>query len=114
MALSFCPRCSSRVEDKGGYCLLGHPLRPEESPLADIRREVDDAFHDSFPGGLEPPLAPVGAAWEINSEPSPSRSPRYLPPDDPISAFAPAPRMDWGPAHTPLRRLLQRAPRSED
>ncbi|MDQ3661025.1 MAG: hypothetical protein M3454_08240 [Actinomycetota bacterium] len=130
MASSFCPTCSSTVEDKDGYCLLGHPLRkaPEESLLADIRREVDDAFEDSSLG-----LEPVGAK-ETVSDPDTSnlapsttpevvtatkfpqlgpRSPRYLPPEDPISAFAPPPRMDWGPAHTPLRRLLGRAPRSE-
>ena len=121
------------VEDKDGYCLLGHPLsrNPGDSSMADIRREVEDAFENSFPG-LEPSLEPVGAA-EV-SEPTSSnfappttsevatarefpqstRPPRYLPPEDPISAFAPPPRMDWGPAHTPLRRLLQRAPRSED
>jgi hypothetical protein len=113
---SFCPRCSSTVENKDGYCLLGHPLRTAsgvagESPLADLRREVNDAFEDGSPG-LERALTPAVAA-EI-SEPQPGRPSRYLSPDDPISAFAPAPRMDWGPAHTPLRRLLQRAPRSED
>lgn len=113
---SFCPRCSSTVENKDGYCLLGHPLpkasgAADESPLADLRREVDDAFEDSFLG-LEPSLAPAGTAEA--SEPRPSPPSRYLSPDDPISAFAPPPRMDWGPAHTPLRRLLQRAPRSSE
>lgn len=118
MVSSFCPRCSSTVEDKDGYCLLGHPLlasfeaAPEESPLANLRREVDDAFEDGFLG-LEPSLEPVGAASGAKQEP-PSRPSRYLSPDDPISAFAPPPRMDWGPAHTPLQRLLRRAPRPQD
>ena len=118
MSSFFCPRCSSTVENKDGYCLLGHPLFTssgvaEASPLADLRREVDDAFEDSFLG-LELSLEPVGATSTTESEPPPSRPSRYLPPEDPISAFAPPPRMDWGPAHTRLGRLLRRAPRPQD
>ena len=115
MASLFCSRCSSTVEDKDGYCLLGHPLpaTAEESPMADIRREVDDAFGGQFQG-LKPILAPVAANNASPPEPSPGRPSLYPSPDDPITAFAPPPRMDWGPAQTRLRRLLQRAPRSED
>jgi hypothetical protein len=115
MDSAFCPRCGSTVEDKDGYCLLGHPLPQvnDLSDLAGIRREVDEAFEESW-AGFEPVLESVGAARGGPPPPPPERTSRYLPPEDPIAAFAPAPRMDWGPPQAPLRRLFKKGPRGEE
>ena len=41
-----CTRCDAEVEDTGGYCLLGHPLRlnMETSSMDDLKAEVEAAF----------------------------------------------------------------------
>lgn len=109
----FCPQCRSEVEDAGGFCLLGHSLRavaPTDS-LAALRAEVDKAFEDArvsvsstladLPVPPPPPPA-TGTAVATHAPPPPLR-PRFAieePPagtTDPITDFAPAPRMDWGP-----------------
>jgi hypothetical protein len=121
MALRFCPRCASEVEDVGGFCLLGHALRlePPIPSVARIRDEVTRAFDEARSGPVEVLQhadTPSPAEW---SEPSPTSpgDPMDPPPKpaeqasvwevlsrgaetdiaDPIAAFAPPPRMDWGP-----------------
>ena len=44
-----CSRCQTEVEDRGGYCLLGHPLKLSMpvTPLAELRAEVDRAFEET-------------------------------------------------------------------
>ena len=103
MVLRFCERCAAEVEDAGGYCLLGHPLRldPLIPSVAEIRDEVDRAFdevraeqvNDGDPGPPPPPSDGPrgGSVWES------LRRETAEPPGDPIEAFAPPPRMDWGP-----------------
>ncbi|MFN2488334.1 MAG: hypothetical protein ABR529_01035 [Actinomycetota bacterium] len=130
MSLRFCERCEGEVEDVGGYCLLGHPLRLEPliPSLAHIRAEVDRAFDEvrleapdddievlqpeeppapAF--AVPPPPPPPGLArrqtvWQsLDEDPSGAAG-------DPISAFAPPPRMDWGPerARFPVPSLRRR------
>ena len=45
MARRYCLRCSSEVEDVGGFCLLGHPLKldPAIPSVAHIRDRVNQA-----------------------------------------------------------------------
>jgi hypothetical protein len=157
-----CTRCDAEVEDTGGYCLLGHPLRlnMETTSLADLKAEVEAAFEsaqDEVRDTLSPLLEQVEATppktYETTSQPlmaavavapslevgapaaveQPTRPTPPPPPpkrpkskfealwegmeggkpldrQDPINAFAPPPRMDWGPERTPrkgrsLRRL---------
>lgn len=150
-----CTRCGTDVEDAGGFCLLGHPLREslETASLADLKDEVEAAFasaQDEVRNSLTPlieqveavaprrpesELATVGApapAAETAAFVGPERSTPPPPPpsrpqskvgqlwagmdetrpldrDDPINAFAPPPRMDWGPQRSKGRgRSLRR------
>jgi hypothetical protein len=96
----FCPQCRSEVEDAGGFCLLGHPLRSVApvASLSELRAEVDRAFEE----------ARVQVARALGEAPAPPPLPRAASAvvtveldapgvSDPITEFAPAPRMDWGP-----------------
>lgn len=114
MSFRHCRRCGTEVEDVGGYCLLGHPLRlsaPTDS-LASLRAEVNQAFADvevkvaevlaaapaAHPQNVAPPPPPPPVRSEV-TEFEPSLGP------DPITDFAPALNMDWGPERG---RLLRR------
>jgi hypothetical protein len=109
------------VEAREGYCLLGHPLRLEAptATLTELRAEVDRAFEAAqaeidatvvvteVPGQpaqitAPPPPAMVPASrfqlvWEQLEAAEPAS------PSDPITAFAPPPRIDWGPTRGPKR-----------
>lgn len=127
MTERYCPKCATDVEDVGGFCLLGHDLRlrPITESMDDIRAEVDRAFEEAkiqvaavtgeIPlvkaedGPPPPPPLPddleeqtkarMVEAWQhFEDEPG-------LPPaSDPITAFAPDTRMDWGPGETKLKK----------
>jgi hypothetical protein len=125
MTQRFCPLCATEVQDVGGYCRLGHRLRldPPQASLGELRDEVERAFgeaevvrQDALVGattgrgrvappssGQAPPRAPRPAT------PGAGPRPRHASPAaaDPITAFAPPPRMDWGPER-PWRRRLER------
>ena len=120
MRLRFCTRCRADVEDVGGFCLLGHRF-PEATgdPITDLRVEVDLAFAKV--------QREVAAVLEPEDAPSPTEVPVWqqlreddhqvaeeirvtsrkiydeLSDDDPISrtdpiiAFSPSPRAEWGP-----------------
>lgn len=151
--MRYCPKCSTEVEDTGGYCLLGHRLAldPPISSISQLREEIDRSFEDA---NLEVTavLATVGgetreeaiAYGDIPTGPmrtaAPAAPARMAPPPpppppaiskkpnpweeleneidisgDPIAAFAPAPRMDWGPEKAKLfRRRVPKTPSSED
>ena len=120
MTERYCPKCATDVEDVGGFCLLGHDLRlrpiTESQSMDDLRAEVDRAFEEArsqvaavtgeiplvksdapppppLPDDLEEQtktrMVEAWAAFEDEPEP-PAAS-------DPITAFAPNTRMDWGP-----------------
>jgi hypothetical protein len=134
MADRYCPSCGTDVEDAGGFCLLGHPLRLQPmtnaETLTDLRAEVDKAFEDvkvqveEALGEIDvnvppPPPAPRSRvvqatnARELDQPGTPVRTYDDLwrafeeeatRGEDPITAFAPPPRMDWGPERSKLRR----------
>jgi hypothetical protein len=119
----FCPTCNAEVEELGGFCLLGHPTdAPASAPtgtLKELRDEVERAFEDArlqVAAAMAPVTEPAetngnGSHGVIQPPPPPRRTPPPPPPPqvfdslrteagdsgDPISAFAPSPRMDWGP-----------------
>lgn len=132
MSERYCPKCQTDVEDVGGFCLLGHSLRlrPITASLDELRDEVDRAFEEV--------RAQVAAATgEIPAVPSADAPPPPPPlPDDleeqtktkmvemwadfeedartatdPITAFAPDTRMDWGPegGKRPKRKGFKRS-----
>ena len=139
MAERYCPSCGTDVEDAGGFCLLGHPLRlqpmTDAETLTDLRAEVDKAFEDAKvqveealgeievnvpppPPGPRSKVARATDARELDQPGSPVRTYDDLwkafeaeaaRGDDPITAFAPPPRMDWGPGRSKLRRRGIRA-----
>ena len=128
MNTRFCERCSAEVEDVGGFCLLGHPLRldPPIPSLAHVRQEVDrvlDEIRDErghpgydmgagrAQGDVEPPPLPDRTAASGKSLWDSLRQAGGKGPHDPIEAFAPPPRMDWGPSEPSnvLQRTLRRA-----
>ena len=126
MNTRFCEKCSADVEDVGGFCLLGHPLRldPLIPSVAQVRHEVDRIFDEvrdqrsvreeggegvsssmeDTPGQPPPPPGRVGRGRRslfdsLSDDPAAETH-------DPIEAFAPPPRMDWGPSER--RNMLQR------
>ncbi len=132
MAKRFCARCSADVEDVGGFCLLGHRLATEAGmpSLGDLRDQVDKAFEEArlqVAAVLEPVSTLTGAVSQPLPEPEGSGSIPPPPPPpaaeperpsvwktletshagagDPIVAFAPPPRMDWGPQRKGLKRF---------
>ncbi len=116
MSMRHCPRCRTEVEDVGGFCLLGHPLRlaaPVDS-LATLRAEVDRAFEDVevkvaevLAGAPVAPASGIGATASPPPPPPRTHMAEFEPStgSDPIVEFAPAPQMDWGPERA---RLLRR------
>jgi hypothetical protein len=137
MTTRFCPICATEVEDTGGFCLLGHSLKVASAvpEMSELRTEVRTAFEEAraevaaaladaerSDGGPEQPgsTASPDVARTVQErrasmfsaladEPSPG-------PTDPISAFAPPPRMDWGPTRgfMKLRRSGSRRLRLEE
>lgn len=123
MTERYCPKCQAEVEDVGGFCLLGHSLRlrPITETMDEIRAEVDRAFEEArvqvaaITGEIpaiasSPPPPPplpddleeqtktrMDELWAGFEEDAPS-------PADPITAFAPNTRMDWGPDGAKLKR----------
>jgi hypothetical protein len=141
MTLRYCNRCACEVEDAGGFCLLGHPLRLEAPipPVAEMRVEVSRALDEARPEARSPhegeadadeddhvmapreerrrtpavlqDLATLDRGPSVGPPPPPETgdpdretvwhalesgsSPSHA--ADPIAAFSPAPRMDWGP-----------------
>ena len=127
MTERYCPKCQTDVEDVGGFCLLGHSLRlrPITESMDEIRAEVDRAFEEArvqvaaITGEIPtvssaPPPPPLPEdleeqtktrmveAWADFEEDAPN-------PTDPITAFAPDTRMDWGPAGAKKRRGFRRS-----
>jgi hypothetical protein len=137
-----CAGCATEVEDRGGYCALGHRLRlgSVDGSIDSLRAEIDEVFEAArleVSGVLEgrdgppppPPVAPTGngthvaptvddvptaddyrqrarGVWAALEEDTSMD-------DDPIEAFAPPPRMDWGPKRSALLgRLSPRRPSS--
>ena len=120
MTTRYCPRCRAEVEDTGGFCLLGHPLRlaaPVDS-LSHLRAEVNAAFAEAEAKvALAVGGAHVGSLsatqHEVAPPPPPPRNSRPDPfaglthtpsGPDPMADFAPPPRMDWGPKPSFWRR----------
>ena len=133
MTERYCPKCQTEVEDVGGFCLLGHSLRlrPITASLDELRDEVDRVFEEA----RVQVAAVTGEIPKIGSSAAPPPPPPPLPDDleeqtktrmkeqwasfeedaraetDPITAFAPNTRMDWGPAgdKRPRRRGFKRS-----
>jgi hypothetical protein len=141
MSVRFCERCRADVEDVGGFCLLGHRLTApaEADPIADLRSEVDRAF-EKVQVDIQAALDPLKSlalenetpipAGRVEPEPDgeqmledmqvtskalwkPLEGETPLAGNDPIVAFAPSPRMDWGPEKDKGRRSTgHRRPRT--
>ena len=127
MTERYCPKCGTDVEDVGGFCLLGHSLKlaAVTDSMNDLRAEVDRVFEEvreqvhaklaTVTGEMPavappppPPLVPLEApahveaveeATQTDLDPLWANFDEDLTPNgpDPIAAFAPSPRMDWGP-----------------
>lgn len=126
----FCPTCNSEVEESGGFCLLGHRLTLDAPipSLRELRAEVDQAFEEarvevgaamaSIGAAAPPPPPPPPGSMRASQASLPTQRaahPRRTDVwealeqrasssgSDPITAFAPPPRMDWGPRRGRLR-----------
>ena len=126
MTERYCPKCGTDVEDVGGFCLLGHSLKLASvtDSMGDLRAEVDRVFEEvreqvqariatvtgEIPAVTAPPPPPppveataaveaVEEATQTDLDPLWANFDEDLSPNgqDPIAAFAPSPRMDWGP-----------------
>jgi hypothetical protein len=132
MTQRFCPLCATEVQDVGGYCRLGHRLRldPPQASLGELRDEVDRAFGEAelvaaqasagvtstrtgrgpAPSPAQPPTRPAPPARPAPPESRPTARRGLSAPSDPITNFAPPPRMDWGPERPWRDRLSRLAP----
>ena len=126
MSERYCPRCGTDVEDVGGFCHLGHSLKLASvtDSMSGLRAEVDRVFVEvreqvqarlatvtgEIPAVAPPPPPPpalevpvvvevVEEASQTDLDPLWANFDDDLSPEgpDPIAAFAPSPRMDWGP-----------------
>ncbi len=128
----YCQRCGADVEDVGGFCLLGHSLKVASvvEPIRDLKAELertfdevqakvvavtaeiplrDDADPAPIRGPAGPPPPPLPADLEEQAKTRlddlwADYEEQLNQPSDPIDAFAPAPRMDWGPQRAPKAR----------
>jgi len=125
VSLRLCPKCRADVEDAGGFCLLGHRLPEAESdPTTDLRVEVELAF-GRVKEDVAAVLEPVAVQQEPGDGPAEATVWQQLKEDDeevaddtratsrkiyeelsddgpisgtdPIIAFSPSPRAEWGP-----------------
>jgi hypothetical protein len=141
VTVRYCKVCAGDVEEVDGHCLLGHALKlaPPIPSVAEMRDEVSRALGEARiearpDAGGQAASGDVGDdlnhLWEPRamtwSPPPPVQDPQQtvwgplaeeLPMEgDPITAFAPASRMDWGPdrsglrARNPLKRKAGPAP----
>ena len=130
MSDRYCPQCQTDVQDVGGFCLLGHPLSVHApvASLTALRAEVDKAFEEArvqvahaLGDAMPPPPPPPGAIAPTQLAAAPAPQPVAASPTrtaaleidttngpgtDPITDFAPAPRMDWGPERQGLLKRL--------
>ena len=135
MTERYCPTCAAEVQDAGGFCMLGHRLGPEDSLDAlrhDVDRAFEGvtAAASRGPGTSRPtppprlrggdgPVAPPSGSPAPPPPPPPPPTKdvhtvhtvwddlgtQPLVPNDPIAAFSPPPRMDWGPSRSVISRL---------
>jgi hypothetical protein len=121
-----CPKCATEVEDRGGYCALGHRLRLNsiDGSIEDLRAEIDQVFEAArleVSGVIQgsPPAPPAATAPPVEDDIPSTEVYRERArgvwaaleednsmEDDPIEAFAPPPRMDWGPKRSALFNRL--------
>jgi hypothetical protein len=117
MTMRFCPTCAAEVQDAGGFCMLGHRLRPEVS--GDPLRDDLDSLFEGLAAEIESASRPAPTRPAPSAPPPPPPPPamkqvqtvwddldtKALTANDPITSFAPAPRMDWGPDRSVMSRL---------
>lgn len=121
MTFCWCPVCESEVVDSGGYCMLGHRLLGDDPSYRGDSPTAAPAGAPPPPVRIGPPTPPPPRRPEVPidrvaagfSVLAPARlvfkaleSSSELDRGDPITAFAPAPIMDWGPSENRLRRAF--------
>jgi hypothetical protein len=105
MTFSYCHICKAEVVDFGGTCKQGHSFAPSSNeatpPPPPPRRAVQ-----SPPPPPPPPVpAEPNTVWKVLEQGGYQGGARS---NDPIAAFAPAPRMNWGPENeTPIVRSVR-------
>lgn len=115
MTTRYCPRCQGDVEEAGGFCLLGHrlSLEPVGASLSQLETGFDDAAEQAIGQVFGAPPPPPDAPAPQPSDKRSAQAAVYrrledisarLDEDDPIAAFAPPPRMDWGPRRPSVMR----------
>lgn len=99
MTFAYCHICKAEVVDFGGTCQQGHGIGPR---LAGAIPPPPPPPRVQMSSPPPPPLRPAPTTvWDVLGQ---SRSEA----NDPIAAFAPAPRMDWGPrSETPIVRSVR-------
>ncbi|MGH2788971.1 MAG: hypothetical protein ACRDJV_13875 [Actinomycetota bacterium] len=138
----YCSRCATEVDDRGGYCALGHRLKldPIDGSIESLRAEIDQVFEaarlevsgvvpaQEATAGVAPAPPPAATAPQALAAVPSSAATDDIPSEealtkrargvwaaleedvdingDPIEAFAPPPRMDWGPKRAALRGRL--------
>jgi hypothetical protein len=113
MAIRYCPKCQANVQETGGFCLLGHrvALDPLSAPLDELRAESAKG-EAAKPDAANPEQEPVSNVTPARRRPVVVERRRPVPDksseepehaeNDPITEFAPPPRMDWGPRRPSL------------
>jgi hypothetical protein len=100
MTFSYCHICKAEVVDFGGTCKQGHAFAPSPSkptPPPPPPRQVQTP-----PPPPPPPVrAEPSTVWKVLEQGG-------FQSNDPIAAFAPPPRMSWGPENeAPIVRSVR-------
>lgn len=127
MTARSCADCGAPLEAADVVCLLGH-LAPGTAAggMAELRAQVNEAFAAAesqlqvlTSSIMAPAIPPPAPQPRVAPPPPPPPAPPPPPPpvlykplptpeedrlDDPIAAFAPAARLDWGPGQTAASR----------
>ncbi|CAN5531137.1 hypothetical protein BH20ACT23_BH20ACT23_14440 [soil metagenome] len=104
MTFSYCHNCKAEVVDFGGTCKQGHAFAP--SPDRATPPPPPPSRAVQMPPPPPPPVrAEPNTVWKVLEQSGFQGESRS---NDPIAAFAPAPRMNWGPENeAPIVRSVR-------
>ena len=101
MTIAYCHICRAEVIDLGGTCKQGHPLAPRPALSAPPPPPPPPPAQASAAPPPPPPRQRAHNVWESLAEAETLAN-------DPIAAFSPGPRMDWGPeSEAPIVRSVR-------
>ncbi|MGH2776768.1 MAG: hypothetical protein ACRDJT_15265 [Actinomycetota bacterium] len=101
MTFSYCHICKAEVVDFGGTCKQGHAFAPSPNRATPPPPPPRQAVQAPPPPPPPPVRSEPTTVWKVLEQGG-------FQSNDPIAAFAPAPRMNWGPENeVPIVRSMR-------